>query len=446
MVTMNCFFCGFLLVPHYLVILSLVQFSSPELRIAAFSTSSSQASPTITTRAITTTTATPSLPTAHTDNEIITDRCWEEELLELAQPLVPAPPSLHASFEILQRDGVVRLNREAFSIEATRCDRLRDRILSEIERPSNNDHHTVGDQTTSEDQKKDRVTYIPGTRLRPDTGAVDLTFGGGAARHDLLLPLRDATFPHVRPVLESAAGQLESLLLRATDQLLPRLHGSAARERSWSSNDHAHNDPYATRAAAELVEVGSLVVRRGSFHQSLHGDYRRYDDTDDPQNGSQEEPWTMTQAREGKLPPRIVTFVALQDIPSDQHGPTGFITGTHTAHAHGLLHRDDSTTTTLHAKTDGDMAQSRQRILDSSSSGVRTTSGVRQGDLVMYDASVLHWGGANSIPNYDRAMFYFGVSQLGAAARLEVVPELPGFDIVPPILLQDITGLSQPQH
>ena len=258
---------------------------------------------------------------------------------------------------------------------------------------------------------------------------MDLTFGGDA-RHDILLPLRDDNFPQVQPVLESAASQLEPLLLMATDQLLPRLHGISDISLSSNENDNA--------LAAELVEVGSLLVRRGSFHQSVHGDYRRY--TEDNKNGSQEESLTITQARVGKVPPRIVTFVALQDIPSDQHGPTGFITGTHNSQTHGLLYRES---TTIHEKSD--LAESRKRILESSTSGVRTTCGFRRGDMLIYDASVLHWGAANSIPKNDRAIFYFGVSKLGSAARLDVGPKLKGFETIPPILLQDITGTSQ-QH
>ena len=66
-----------------------------------------------------------------------------------------------------------------------------------------------------------------------------------------------------------------------------------------------------------------------------------------------------------------------------------------------------------------------------------------RGDMLIYDASVLHWGAANSIPKNDRAIFYFGVSKLGSAARLDVGPKLKGFETIPPILLQDITGTSQ---
>ena len=61
----------------------------------------------------------------------------------------------------------------------------------------------------------------------------------------------------------------------------------------------------------------------------------------------------------------------------------------------------------------------------------------------MYDASVLHWGGANSMPDNDRAILYFGVSQLGAAAQLaQNQPEIKGLESVPPILLQDVVAVQ----
>ena len=40
------------------------------------------------------------------------------------------------------------------------------------------------------------------------------------------------------------------------------------------------------------------------------------------------------------------------------------------------------------------------------------------GDCVIYDASVLHFGGANSAPGNERSIFYFGLAPLGGAAAL----------------------------
>ena len=186
--------------------------------------------------------------------------------------------------------------------------------------------------------------------------------------------------------------------------------------------------------SAEVVEVASLLVRQGSGHQNVHGDYRRFHDENSDIQG--EESLTITNARDGKMPPRIVTFVALQDIPSNEHGSTGFITGTHNSHAHGLVYGESAT-----ISNDNDLATNHQAVLESSTSGVRTSRGFRRGEMLIYDASVLHWGGANSVPNNDRAMLYFGVSRLEAAAQLgQSQPKLEGFEIVPPILLRDIVA------
>ena len=349
--------------------------------------------------------------------------------MEGAQPLSPAPPTLHESMEILKRDGVVRLDRDAFSVDENLCADLRDRILAEIETKTGEDDNGNDNGNDENDNQK---LYVPGTRLRPGKGVMDLTFGGDA-RHDVLLPLKDDDFPQVRPVLESAVRQLQPLLSVAVEEILPHLHGTSSTYVNSSSGLYhhrrrVHDD---NTLAVELVEVGSLLVRQGSLHQSVHGDYRRF--TEENDDSRKEEPFNVTKAREGKLPPRMVTFVALQDIPSDEHGSTGFITGTHNSQAHGLLYRESVT-----IRDDKDRDQARQRILQSSTSGVRTTRGFRRGEMLIYDASVLHWGGANSIENNDRAIFYFGLSRNGSAARLSLGQTLKGFDAVPPILLQDI--------
>jgi hypothetical protein len=354
--------------------------------------------------------------------------CWEAELLENAQPLSPAPPSLSASLEVLKRDGVVRLNSEAFRVDENLCATLRDRILAEIEKPNSFDSKP-GDNYVDK--------YVPGTRLRPGERAMDLAFGGDA-RHDLLLPLNDENFSEVRPVLESAARQLEPLLLAAAEELLPRLHGSYKSSKENADENQIRVDSSSSELqrhdlSAEVVEVASLIVRQGSGHQNVHGDYRRFTGGNDC---PKEEPLSHTEARDGKMPPRIVTFVALQDIPSDEHGATGFITGTHNSRSHGLIYGESAT-----IDNENGLAQARQDVLQSSTRGVRTSRGFRRGEMLIYDASVLHWGGANLVPKNDRAILYFGVSRLNSAAQLgQSQPKLPGFEIVPPILLQDFVA------
>ena len=62
--------------------------------------------------------------------------------------------------------------------------------------------------------------------------------------------------------------------------------------------------------------------------------------------------------------------------------------------------------------------------------------------MLIYDASVLHWGGANSVPRNDQAILYFGISQRHAAAQLsQSQTKLEFSKSVDPILLQDIIVL-----
>jgi hypothetical protein len=217
--------------------------------------------------------------------------------------------------------------------------------------------------------------------------------------------------------------------------MLPRLHGSISGN---AINGNLENGP-----SAEVVEVASLIVRNGSGHQSVHGDYRRFRDGDD-ENEKKEESIQNTNLRIGKMPPRIVVFVALQDIPSNEYGATGFITGTHNSQAHGLIYgRGDIDDT--NSKNDDDLRKKARQdlILDNvSTNGVRTTAGFKCGEILIYDASVLHWGGKNSIENNDRCMLYFGVARSGSPAILDQDQPLPldQFEVIPPVLLQDITG------
>ena len=58
------------------------------------------------------------------------------------------------------------------------------------------------------------------------------------------------------------------------------------------------------------------------------------------------------------------------------------------------------------------------------------------GDVAMYDASVLHFGGANRVPGNTRVIWYIGAARKGEAARvaagaatatsgLQAVPAIP---------------------
>jgi hypothetical protein len=245
--------------------------------------------------------------------------------------------------------------------------------------------------------------------------------------------------------------------------MLPLLHGSSIRDSNGVNGNVVNDKDESLTSSVELVEVASLIVRNGSGHQSVHGDYRRFRDNDNDDDNvvvKKEESIQNTNSRIGKMPPRIVVFVALQDIPSNEYGATGFITGTHNSKAHGLIYgRDggiDNNNNNNNSNNNNNIDQRRQKkarqelILDNvSTNGVRTTSGFKCGDMLIYDASVLHWGGKNSIVDNDRVMLYFGVSRFGSPALLDDhdqdQPSLPldQFEVVPPVLLQDITGSNK---
>ncbi|KAL3939707.1 MAG: hypothetical protein SGARI_001272 [Bacillariaceae sp.] len=147
---------------------------------------------------------------------------WQDDLLQISQPLTPTPIS--DALSTLQRDGVVRLDASSARVDPDLCAHLRRRILDEIS-PQN------GDSTNSQDDKK----YVPGTRLRFQC-PMDLAFGGDV-RHDLLLPIENAMdFGELWPVLESAVSQLHPVLTSGAESLLPRLHGDS------DNNNDGEND------------------------------------------------------------------------------------------------------------------------------------------------------------------------------------------------------------
>jgi len=322
---------------------------------------------------------------------------FQDRLLQNSQPLEPT--FLDDALTTLERDGVVRIQTQ---VPPALCTNLRQRIMDEIK--SGDSNWNVNSASSPEEDKK----FIPGTRLRFSL-PMDLAFAGDA-RHDLLLPLtNNLEWSQLTPVLQSVVGQLLPFYCQSVERMLPR----------FSHDSNAEN--------IELVELASLVSRPGNSHQPLHGDYRRFHDA----LLDSMEPQEHTQQRRGKLPPRLVTFVALQDVPSIQHGATGFLTGTHNVQAHQWMY-------------EGDQNENEDLLLNQLSNGVRTASGFQCGDILVYDASVLHWGGANSVPNNDRTMLYFGVARSGAAEHLSVDEEVDmmvanmGFEQVSPVLLRDL--------
>ena len=138
----------------------------------------------------------------------------------------------------------------------------------------------------------------------------------------------------------------------------------------------------------------------------------------------------------------------MQDVPTIEHGVTAFVTGTHNANAHEFVY---GTGQGVDAEYTADVARvltNRDAVLQSSTKGVVTTQGMQTGDMLVYDASVLHWGSANRVTSFDRAILYFGVSLPGAAqmcsepTQEERTVEM-GYNRQPPVWLEDALAVLQ---
>ena len=291
---------------------------------------------------------------------------WQQELVDGARPLEPTPLSEAAS-ELCRR-GVVRINGV---VDPKLCTSMKNKVKLVLS----------GEAWSKEPDKH----YIPGTRIR-FREAIDVGFAD--KRHDLLLPLLD---PKVKRLLREAIASLEPTLNAASKQLLPQL---------WKTVSRCREGPL------EMVELAALLSRPGSTHQNAHGDYRRFGPGDDA--GPEQ-----LAARQGKLPPRLVVFVALQDVPTAEHGATVFLPGTNTGHAHSILYEGPD--------LDGgpEALAARRGIISQTQGGTALVATLRCGDVLIYDASILHWGGANKVPGNDRAVLYFGCALSGAAGALE---------------------------
>jgi hypothetical protein len=289
----------------------------------------------------------------------------------LAKNAIPLKPvDIYSAAAQLKDVGVCRIN--GILSDAT-CHPLRDRILSMRQGPMND------------------MRNIVGTRLRFDEPVmVPLN-----ERTDILLPIEDSNTNEVlTELMEKLGGVLEEAA-----GILP---GSTAEE---------------TFQKLELVEVGCLVSRPGATHQSLHADFRR-----DANNS------------DARLPPRIVVFLYLQDVPTADHGPTIFLPSTNNKESHQSYHTE--------------------KALDLESSVNCAT--LNCGDVAIYDASLLHFGSSNSVSENIRAVMYFGVALKGAAAlcasgggsvaleNLEPVSIMTGVDGKRYLSHESIKGLTRP--
>mmetsp|Transcript_92995 Transcript_92995/g.278959 ORF Transcript_92995/g.278959 Transcript_92995/m.278959 type:complete len:359 (+) Transcript_92995:1-1077(+) len=253
------------------------------------------------------------------------------------------------------------------------------------------------------------------------------------SRNDVLLPLEDDLMADalrfatrkLQPVLTAAATCLPGGAIVGLDPVLvpgPVLGSESGPESRLESG---------RETGLELVEYAALIARVGAGHQMLHADYRRDCDfeTIAALGGKalpDAEATNTASSAYDQMPPRLVTFVYLQDCPSAQHGATVFLPGTandasHERHLGGGSARLPTPTkpTGLLRLTDHSDAAGGDGTADSSGQVEAAIATLRSGDAIVFDASCLHFGsavGASSSTDEQRLVLYFGFAREGAAA------------------------------
>jgi len=320
----------------------------------------------------------------------------EDMLTKRALPL-PAAPSSAAASESLRMHGVARLDGV---LEAATCKLLKRHIFDLRDSAADPTSQRWAIWMGAADNR-----YVPGSRVKFCNALEErLT----AERSDILLPLEDAV---VADALRTAATALRPVLHDGTGSLPTQANGLGEGD-DGEGGGGSEGERVESLEKVELVECGALVAMPGSSSQALHADFRRKNVlvTSDGDGSASDRP---------AMPPRLVAFVYLQDVVSSEHGPTVFLPGTATAAAH-------------------------DRVLDggggvrpgSVDSGLEWMATVRAGDAVVYDASVLHFGSANTVEGNDRAVFYFGISRAGHADCC-AGPPVEGWEPVDPVRLWD---------
>ena len=261
--------------------------------------------------------------------------------------------------------------------------------------------------------------YVPGSRIRFSSALEErLT----SRRSDLLLPLEDGI---VSDAVRTAASALQETLCTAAQCLPLRVDHATADAACTDADADVDADSILSARDLELVECGALIALPGADHQALHADFRRDNvmvtaaaerRSADADAGH---PARDSAAERPNMPPRLVTFVYLQDAPSVDHGPTAFLPGTANARAHECVLTPDG--------------RVREGALDDATAEVAT---VAAGDAVMYDASVLHFGAANLVADNDRVVLYFGIARAGHAAEC-AGPTPEGWEAVDAVPLWD---------
>jgi hypothetical protein len=295
----------------------------------------------------------------------------EQKLAEHATPLQTSPSNMDAAAQLLS-SGVCRLNNV---LPKSTCSKLRDYVL-DLRRRQENENSPLDDLQD--------LRNIPGTRLRFS----EPVFVNLNKRTDILLPIEDTLVSHV---LQELAEQLGSVLLEGAE-LLP------GRPKTGNENDETDH----TMLELELVEAACLISDPGSTHQTLHADYRR------------DAPYV-----ENRLPPRLVTFLYLQDTPTVDHGPTIFLPCTNNVELSSGVQVRKRLQEALN-KEQEEEEEDPENFFDFSAK----CASLSAGDVAIYDASVLHFGSANSIPENTRAVFYFGVGWKGAAEAVSSLSSL----------------------
>ena len=249
--------------------------------------------------------------------------------------------TLQASPDAGRALGQIGVARVDGVVDASRCAALRTRIYDLL-------------ATLDDDDGPRDMRFVAGTRLRLGD-AMRATFAG--PRSDVLLPCEDNTVWHV--------------LSEALAALLPSCEAAARELLGAADGDEL-----------EVVELGGLTASLGATHQHLHSDWAE---------GS------------GKLPPRIVCFVALQDVGATDEGGTVF------------LGRDGA---------------------------AYTSAPLKAGDCVLYDASLEHYGAAKSAGPEHRALLYYslGVAPADDAAKAAAEDAPKGFRAAPRLRARPIVA------
>lgn len=312
----------------------------------------------------------------------------EDQLLEGATPLDAV--GVAAAAAAVRDAGVARIAEPVLDRDDAAA--LRARILSEL---------AARDGAWSREDRR----MVPGTRLRFEE-VVEIAFDDGT-RSDVLLPLED-------DLVKAAVAKAAALLAPAWEGAAECLPGDGD--------------------GLELIECAALIAWPGSQHQTLHADFLRIDEMDDLDDDDDDyvdddagnemdelddELDDFVDDDAGNdLPPRLVTFIYLQDCPTVAHGPTAFLPGSANGEAHLMNEFDE-------ALLVEEFAPARVATVDA-------------GAAVIYDASVLHHATANTVSDNDRVVFYCSFARRGAAAAAYIAPEAvpPGMAEVAPIPLE----------